>query len=86
MRALTRQICLIRDWVVREDTPTVSADGSRRTLQKIAPRAEMVLRHSLIAQFAHADVSPAASITWTRIALSGIFGNDDGALGSRNGR
>ena len=36
----------------------------------------MVLGHSSIAQFAHADVSPIASITWTRIAPSDIFGND----------
>lgn len=34
MRALTRQICLIRDWVVREDTPTVSADGRTVRMQE----------------------------------------------------
>ncbi len=43
----------------REQIQPRSGDASRRhTLQKIAPRAEMVLRLSRIAQFAHADVSP----------------------------
>jgi hypothetical protein len=43
----------------RKQIETRSGDpGRNRTLQKIAPRAEMVLRQSRIAQFAHADVSP----------------------------
>src|SRR6516164_2554710 len=43
----------------REQIQTGSGDPSRgHTLQKIAPRAEMVPRLSFIAQYAHAGVSP----------------------------
>ena len=43
----------------RKQIQTRSCDpGRRHTLQKIAPRAEMVPKASFIAQFAHAGVSP----------------------------
>src|SRR6516225_7714930 len=40
--------------------------GRQRTLQKITPRAEMVPRHSFIAQFAHAGIS----LQWNRIVYA----------------
>jgi hypothetical protein len=39
----------------------------------------MVLRHSFVAQFAHADVSPIVRVIWLNIALSGVSGNGNPA-------
>src|SRR5215469_17519479 len=55
-----------------EEVEACSAEPrSRRTLQKITSRTEMPVPPSLVAQFAHLDVSPIVRIIRNKIALLG---------------